>query len=256
MPYQNRDIGVSKKIYSLLSQLYTQTYDEIAPKIEYWTEWAFAQQLTTVDKLVEHVSDLAWTSSRSPAAVGRFLKEFRDSPQRSAQARSFVDDLSTRIFWWFAAASAEDLAIDNHEYSDSVARNGGRGFMEAASFVGHLIDRDLLDHELVRLHLIKPLTTHYCYYHWRAEETVRISAICRLFVATGSTLLQGLLDPEDVQACFQILETYLPTNGTTEGLSSANLEVQCAARPIAPHRNPLTRAPGTSRAPCHVVAAE
>ena len=256
MPYQNRGIGVSKKIYSLLSNLHTQTYDEIAPKIEYWTEWAFAQQFTTVDKLVEHVSDLAWTSGCSPATVGRFLKEFRDSPQRSAQARSFVDDLSTRVFWWFAAASAEDLEMDWGDRYDPVARNGGCGFIEAASFVGHLIDCGLVDHELVRLHLIKPLTTHHYPQLGKAKETVRVNAICRLFIAAGSTLIQGLLKPDDVQTCFTILETYLSRNGTTAGLSSTDLEVQCTTHPIAPHRNSLTRAPGTSRTPYHVVAAE
>jgi len=98
MSYQNRGDGVSGKIYSLLSQIDTQRYDEIAPKIEYWTELALTQQLTTVDKLVEHVSTLPWTIHPSPASVGRFLKEFRDSPRRSAQAKSFVDDLSTRVF--------------------------------------------------------------------------------------------------------------------------------------------------------------
>ena len=97
--------------------------------------------------------------------------------------------------------------------------------MEAASFVGHLIDCGLLDHELARLHLIKPLTTHYYCPPGKPEETVRVNAICRLFVAAGSTLVQGLLEPEDVQACFNILETHLSRHGTTAGLSATKLEV-------------------------------
>jgi len=227
MSYHNRGNGVSKKIYSLLSQIDTRRYDEIAPGIEYWTELALTQQLTTVDKLVEHVSTMPWTGLTSPASVGRFLKEFRDSPRRSAQARSFVDDLSTRVFLWFAAASAEDLGMNGsyHSLTDA-ARNGGHGFIEVASFVGHLIDCGLLDHELVRLHLIKPLTTHIYSKPGKAEETVRIYAICRLFFAAGSTLVQGLLEPEDLQACFKILETQLSKHGTTGELSSTKLEVQ------------------------------
>ena len=256
MSYQNRSTYVSRKIHFFFSRIDTQRYDEIAPKIEYWTEFALTQQLTTVDKLVEHVSDLAWTIHPSPASVGRFLKEFRDSPRRSAQARSFVDDLSTRVFLWFVAASAEDLGIDRTYYHNSLAINGGPGFTEAASLVGHLIYCGLLDHELVRLHFIKPLTTHLYSRPGRPEGIVRINAICRLFIATGSTLVQGLLEPEDVQACFMILETHLSSDGATAGLSSTTLEVQYATHPDVPRRNPLTRAPGISRAPCNMVAAE
>jgi hypothetical protein len=98
--------------YTGFSPVSTPTYDEVAPKIEYWIELALTQQLTTVDKLVEYVSDIAWTSHRSPASFARFLQEFRDSPRRSAQARSFVDDLCTRVFRWFIAASAEDLEME------------------------------------------------------------------------------------------------------------------------------------------------
>jgi len=53
---------------------------------------------TAHNKLVEHVSTLPWTSHRSPASVARFLKEFRDSPQRSPRARFFVDKLCARAF--------------------------------------------------------------------------------------------------------------------------------------------------------------
>ena len=251
MSYQDRGISLSRQIYWLLSCLDIPTYDKIAPKIEYWTELALTQQFTTVDKLVEDVSDLPWTSHRSLASVARFLKEFRDSPRRSSQGRSFVDDLSTRVFLWFAAASAEGLRMD--ESGGAVARNGGRGFVEVASFVGHLIECDLLDHELVRLHLIKLLTTHYYLQPGGSSETVRVNAICRLFVAAGSTLVQGLLEPEDVRVCFEILGTQSSSPG---GIEAAKLEVQCATHLDAPHRNLLTRGPGTSRAPRYVVAAE
>ena len=253
MPYQDRDIGVSRKIYSLFTHLKIRTYNEIAPKIEYWIELALTQQLTTIDKLVEHVSGLAWTSSRCPASFARFLKEFRDSPQRSTQARSFVDELCTRVFWWFAAASAEDLVMN---YSGTVASDGGYGFMEAASSVGHLIERGLLDHELVRLHLVKPLTTHHYPQPEGPEATLKANAICRLFFAAGSTLAQGLLEPEDVQVCFKLLEIHLTRHGKTGGLSLAKLEVRCATHPDASYQNMLTYGPGTSRVPCHVVGAK
>ena len=254
MPYSKRGIGVSKQIYTLFSHLNTQTYDEVAPKIEYWIEWALTQQLTTADKLVEEISSLAWTSHCSPASVGRFLKEFRDSSRRSTQAKYFVDGFCTRVFRWFAAASAEDLAMN--EYSGTVANRGGCGFIEAASFVGHLIDCSLLDHALVRLHLIKPLTTHYYPQPRRPEGIVRVNAICRLFVAAGSTLVQGLLEPEDVRVCFEILGTQPSRPDGIEGLPATKLQVQCATHRDAPYRNLLTRGQGTSGTPCDVVGAE
>jgi hypothetical protein len=95
---------VSSQIYCLFTCLDTPTYDEVAPKLEYWTELALTQQLATVGKLVERVSEIAWTSYRSPASFARLLKQFRDSPRRSTQAGSFVDDLYTRLFLLFLAA--------------------------------------------------------------------------------------------------------------------------------------------------------
>ena len=123
-----------------------------------------------------------------------------------------------------------------NENSGAVARNGGRGFIEAASFVGHLIECDLLDHELVRLHLIKPLTTHHYPRPGGPEETVRINAICRLFVTAGSALVQGLLEPEDVRACFNTLEIQLSAHGKTAGLSRTKLEVCMLCIPTPPIR--------------------
>ena len=110
-----------------------RTYSEVAPKIEYWTEFALTKKFTTVDELVEYVSGLEWTIFRSPASFARFLEEFRDSPRRSAPARSFVDKLCTRVFLWFAAASAEDFGVNR--YNGTVANSGGDGFVEAASFL-------------------------------------------------------------------------------------------------------------------------
>ena len=238
MPDQDRGIDVSRKIHSLFFCLDIYTYDEVTPEIEYWTELALTQQFTTVDKLAEEVSFLPWTTYRCPASFTRFLKEFRDSPRRSTQARSFVNDLSTRLFWWFAAASAGAFATNLH--TTTVTKNGGRSFVEAARSVGYLIRCDLLDHELVRLHLIKPLTTYYYPRLETSAETIRAKAIYRLFNVTGNTLVQGLLEPGDAQVCFEILGTQSALGGT-EWLPAAELKVQCATRPNTPHLNPLTR---------------
>jgi len=140
-----------------------------------------------------------------------------------------------------------------NEYNGVVTRGGGYGFLKTASFVGHLIECDLLDHELVRLHPIKLLTAHYYLQPWESSETVRFNAICRLFVAAGSTLVQGLLEPEDVRVCFEILGTQSSNPG---GIEAAKLEVKCATHLDAPHRNLLTRRPGTSRVARYVAAAE
>ena len=124
--------------------------------------------------------------------------------------------------------------------SDRVARCGGNGFIEGASFVGHFIECGLLDHELVRSHLVKALTHHYP----RPVEPVgivRTNAISRLFVVAGNTLLQGLLEPEDVRTCFEILENRLSRPGGIAGLSTTKLEVWCVAHPNTPHQNLLTR---------------
>ena len=255
MSYQNRGISVSEKISWLFSCLNTQTYDQVAPKIEYWSELALTQGFTTAEKLVEDISGLAWTTSRCPASVARFLREFRDSSRRSTQARSFVDEFCTRVFLWFAAASAEDLGMNGH--SGRVANGGGYGFIEAASLVGYLIRGGLLNHDIVRLHLIKPLTAH-CYSRPETSaETVRANAICRLFVVAGSALVQGHLEAEDVRVCFEILRTQSSKPDGIKGLSAAELEVQYGTHPNTSHRNLLTpsRGSGTSRAPCHVVAA-
>ena len=158
---------------------------------------ALTQQLTTVNELVERVSLLVWNGQSSAKGLARFLKEFRDSPRRSAQVGPFVENFCTRIFQWFVVAAAEDLGED---WKDGlVAISGGYRFMEVASYVGHLVERGLLNPELVRLHLIKPLTTHHYPSPNGPAETVRANAIYRLFYIAGDTLLRGLLEPEDVR---------------------------------------------------------
>ena len=234
MSYQNRHIGVSETIYTLLFRLNTQTYQEIVPKLEYWIEFAFSQQFTTIAKLVEHVSAIVWAYNKSPESIARFLKEFRGSPRQSAHARSFVDELCTRAFWWFTAASAEDLDMSWRD--KGVAKRGGSGFVDAAAFVGRLIECDLLNHNLVRQHLIKPLITHYYPNPGMPQEIVRTNAIFQLLFAAGNTLVEGLLEPDDARICFEILETQLSKPDVIARLSTTKLEVRCTIYPDVPTR--------------------
>ena len=252
--YHNRAISISAKISSLFRLLDELTHDEIAPKIEYWIELALTQQFTTVDELVEQVSLLVWNGLRSCTSFSRFLREFRDSPRRSAQARSFVDNICTRVFRWFVAASAEDLGEDSND--GIAAIGGGNSFMRVALYVGQLIKCDLFSHELVRLHLIKPLITHHYPSPNGAAESIRANGICRLFWNAGDTLLRGLLEPEDSRVCLEILGARLSRPGGVTGFSNTNLEVQCAIHPDASHRNLLTRGPDTSQVSRHVVATD
>ena len=204
MSYDNRDTVISAKISSLFSSLSTSTYDEVVPKIEFWIGYALTEQLTTVDKFVGQVSVIAWANHDfHPSA--RFLKDFRDAPHRSDQAKLFVDGLCARAFWWFVVASAEDLSMDWNP--GVVASRGGYGFIQGASFIGHLIERGLLNSELVRRHLVKSLIAHHYGTRGTPEEIVRANAIYRLFNAAGNTLPQGLLDPEDVRVCFERVDT-------------------------------------------------
>jgi len=130
-------------------------------------------------------------------------------------------------------------------HSGRVASGGGYGFIEAASFIGYLIRGDLLNHEIVRLHLIKPLTAH-CYPRPETSaETVRANAICRLFAVAGSTLVQGHLEAEDVRVCFEILRTQMSRPGGIKGLSATKLEVQCGTHHNTSHQNLLTPSCGS-----------
>ena len=225
--YGHRKRHIFSKIRSLLILLTNEPseYDEIASEIEYWIEYVICEGFVMVDELVEGVSGIAWDSGGSFASVARFFKEFRDAPHRSGQARTFVAQLCTHVLRWFAIASVEDLSWSWKQYS--ISPSDGSGFVRAASFVGHLIEWGLLAHDLVRQHLIKSLTNHR--YHSGDEnspEAVRANAIYQLFAAAGNALLQGLLDSEDAQICFKILDT---RRGWIKAFESAKLQVQCGA---------------------------
>ena len=202
--YHNRQPVIANRIRGSLSSLNSSTYDEIAPKIEYWIEFVLAERSMTAGDLAERVSTLAWCEC-SRSDVSRFLKEFRDAPHRSEQARSFVDGLCDHVLLWFAVASAENLPANT--VSGEVQMSGGIGFICAASFVGHLIECELLAHDLVRRRLIKPLIAHHYANERDTAGSANANAIYQLFVIAGNTLLQGLLEPEDVQVCFGTLDT-------------------------------------------------
>ena len=237
--FHNRGRHIALKIRSLLTSLPQKPpeYDKVAPKIEFWIEYVLRERFVTVEELVEGVSRVAWDGCDSYASAGRFLKEFRDAPRRSEEARSFVDKLCEHTLRWFAIASVEDLeASDRCDVrADKVAIRGGESFVYAASFVGHLIEWGLLSHELVRRHLVKPLITHH-YVNQDSVNVFRAGAIYRLFVAAGTTLLQGLLEPEDVQVCFETLNAQISLGGIT-GLSEGKLQVRRAVRSVRSHRN-------------------
>ena len=206
--YDHRKGHIFSKIRSLLTLLTNKSakYDEVASEMEYWTEYVICEGFVTVDELVEGVKGVAWDNGGSFASVAQFFKEFHDAPHRSAQAKTFVAQLCTYVLRWFAIASVEDLSWCLRYYSIS---GDGSDFVWAASFVGHLIESGLLAQDLVRRHLIKSLTKHP--YHNLGDKdspgTVRANAIYQLFAAAGNTLLQGLLEPEDAQVCFGILDT-------------------------------------------------
>ena len=224
--FHNGGHYIAVKICSLLTSL-TRTpleYDEITPKIEYWIEYVLREQFTTVDDLVERLSCVAWDLDGSRGSVARFLKEFHDAPHRSEQAKSFADKLCEHTLRWFALASVEDMSWS----TGTTARNYGSGFVRAASFVGHFIERDLLGHDLVQRHLVKPLITHH-HADPDSAKAVRANAIYQLFITAGNTLLRGLLEPGDVQVCFDILNACIPF-GWVSGLTGGKLQVRSAPR--------------------------
>jgi hypothetical protein len=59
----------------------------------------------------------------------------------------------------------------------------------------------------------------------------RALAVYRLFTAAGNTLLQGLLEPDDVRDCFDMLDA-LPHRYM--GFDVAKLKVRCTAHDDAP----------------------
>jgi len=250
--YHNRQPVLAANICNLLCSLFSSNYDEIAPKIEYWIEYAIAEQFTTIGDLVERVSSVAWYHSGSHSDISRFLKEFRDAPHRSKGAKSFVDELCLHILRWFAIASTDNFPGEYiHDRNISVGR--GEGFICAASFVGHLIERGLFSDEPVRRHLVKPLTTHYFEENrYDAPTHYRTRAIYKLFTVAGNTLLQGLLEPEDVQTCFKIFDIRTWVKQDNREYSSplpefdkTRFDVRCDS-PLDISHYDLTGGPGTS----------
>lgn len=239
--YHHRGIVIGAKIRSLLCSLGPSTYEEISPKIEYWIEYVLAEQSVNTEDLVEQLSSVAWEHQSSGAVIARFLKEFRDTPRRSEQAKSCVDGMCSRVLLWFAAASAEDIPY----YSGPliVGTSGSNSFRKAASFVGHLIEYGLLSHEFIRRHLVKPLIAHNkSVDRNNGGGCVRANTIHQLFVAAGNTLLNCLLEPEDVQVCFEILDTYISIRSISF-LDPGKLQVRGSARFNASHKEltPLAR---------------
>jgi len=238
--FHNRQIVLATTICNLLYDLGPSTYDEISPTIQYWIDDCLTEQFTTIEDLVERVSPVAWSHRGSHPHISRFLKEFHEAPCRSEQTRSFVDELCVRILRWFSVASVDDLG--RNQSRSLVSRGGGFGFVRAASFVGHLIGRGLLGRELVRRHISKQLTAHH-YNDGDGDDTVkqviRANAIYKLFTVSGNTLLQGFLEPEDVQVCFKRLETriLLGEIGGFDSWNTARLNVRCGPYLYPSHQN-------------------
>jgi hypothetical protein len=206
-------------------------YDHIAPKIEYWIEYVLREGFASVDELVEGISRIAWEGSRG-SNIGRFLREFSDAPHRSEQARSFVSQLSLYVLRWFAIASTEDLGrhpLPGSSYysTGSISPGAAYGFQYAASCIGYLIKWGLLSHELVKRHLPKPLTNHPDNdVHEESPGATRAKAVYQLLTAAGDTLLQGLLEPNDVQDCFNMLDA---RPHEKMGFDSERVKVRCTA---------------------------
>jgi hypothetical protein len=195
---------------SLLYSLRTSTYYDLAPKIEYWIEYIITEQFTTPEGLAELLSPMAWQCYGRNAEIPRFLKEFRDSPNHSEQMRSFVDVLCLRVLRWFASASADSFTMDSYTGSIPDSGSAGAGFIRVAYFLGCLIKHGLLSYELVRWHVIKPLTL-YNKNHPNLNLAITASAIYQLLAAAGNTLLEGFLEPGDVRACFDTVDPQVPS---------------------------------------------
>ena len=232
--FHNCKDPISSKIRYLLIKLTKEPskYNRITQNLEFWIEYVLREHIMTVDELVEGVSYVAWEDGGSFENVGRFLKEFRDAPHRSEQARSFVTQLCPHILRWFAVASIDLFPMD--PLNSVIASRGGKGFIRAASFVGHLIECGLLSHDLVRQHLIKPLADHYygdskTFQWW----PIRANAIYQLFITAGNVLFQGLFEAEDVWICFETLNAQSKA-GKIEGYDAARVKVWCIAHANAP----------------------
>lgn len=241
--YHHHKTVLASNITGLLCSLGPSTYDEVAPKIEYWIEHVITERFTKADDLAERLSPLAWNffHENCRSAIPRFLKEFHDAPNRSEGAKSFVDEFCFRVLRWFTVALADSFGMQSY-YSGSIPLTGAGGFICAASFVGHLIERDLLSRELVRQYL-RTLAPGYNSNQWNGvcngvDPVARASAIYQLFTTAGNALLQGLLEPEDVQACFDVLNTHshgIVGPGSVK-IVSPKLDVRCGLFLDASHR--------------------
>jgi len=250
----HRPLVLAENICNLLLSLDPSTYDEVSPKIEYWIEFVLTERFTTIDDLVEGISSVAWESRGSHSDISRFLKEYRDAPHRSERTGPLVDKFCLYVIQWFAVASAEDLW--KNWQTSPVSKRGGSCFVCAGSFVGHLIERGLLGSEVVRRYIFEPLTAHYYDKDYFKKQSIRANTIYQLFAA-GNNLLQGLLEPEDVQICFERLETRVAIGavGGLDLLDAAKLNVRCDSQLDASYQN-LIHGPGIPRDPCYVVAAQ
>ena len=63
------------------------------------------------------------------------------------------------------------------------------------------------------------------------KQTPRAHAIYQLFIAAGDTLLQGLLEPQEVQDCFEKLEIRVSFGEIkgVDGFDPAKLNVRCVS---------------------------
>jgi len=251
--FHNCKEPITNKIRYLLTSLTMKPseYDKITPKIEFWIEYVLCEEFTTVDELVEGVSWMVWERGGSYSNVGRFLKEFHDAPSRSEQGRSFVIQLCSHVLRWFAITSVERLGMGSS--GGLIASGGGDGFVRAASFVGHLVERGLLSQELVRRHLIKPLINHFEDPRY-AQDPVWASAIYQVFTIAGSALVQGLLEPEEVRLSFETLDAQ---NRIVDirGYDAARIKVWWTVYAKALQQS-LTCESGTPRDSHRLVAAE
>ena len=175
---------------------------------------------------------MAWGLSGSHSDISQFLKEFRDAPHRSEQARSFVDKLCLLILRWFTIASVENVQAGSRWCN--VLPYGEDVFICAASFVGHLIESGLLGHDLVRRHLVKPLIAHHYANEDHPTKTAKANAIYQSFITAGNTLLQGVLEPGDVHICFKTLDSQIVLRKIAR-LDAVRLNVRCDSRPDASH---------------------
>ena len=233
---QNHRGTVGAEIHDLLASLTPSAYGEVSSKIGLWIESTLTEQFMNADNLVEQLSSTPkWTFYPYASVVARFLKEFRDAPHRSEQAKYFVDELCARVLRWWAAASAENLASSALNQSRThrvVGGGGGDDFIHAASIVGSLVGCGLPSRELVRRYLIKPLISHRCMDREDAEKSIRVGGIFQMLSFARNALYLGLFEPEDVRACFELLGTKVSFGGMAAP-ETGRINVRCSTNPCA-----------------------